>query len=77
MSLLLPPLADKVLLPLIIIKQGILSDTAEACGEAALAAERTSEACNKRELRLVQGQHHLIQPTVTLRCRPWTKGMQP
>ena len=49
--------------------QGVLKDTAEACGEAALAAGRTTaDVCNKRELRIIQGQQHLVEPEVMLKC---------
>jgi hypothetical protein len=53
--------------------QGVLIDTAEACGEAALAAERTAEICNLRELRIIQGQQHIVQPNMKFKCSPWDK----
>lgn len=42
--------------------QAVLRDTAEACGEASFALERTSEVCRARELRLVQNRAHLMNP---------------
>jgi hypothetical protein len=48
--------------------QGILLDTAEACGEEALTAPRSADVCNKRELRLIQGQDHLVNPKIMLKC---------
>ena len=29
------------------------------------------KVCNKRELRLIQNQRHIVQPEVTLKCVPW------
>ena len=47
----------------------MLRDTAAACGAAALSAGRTTaDVCNKRELRIIQGQQHLVQPEVLLKC---------
>mmetsp|Transcript_8791 Transcript_8791/g.18788 ORF Transcript_8791/g.18788 Transcript_8791/m.18788 type:complete len:222 (-) Transcript_8791:204-869(-) len=48
--------------------QAVLIDTATQCGPAALAAERTSEVCNARELRLIQNQDALRDPQVKLHC---------
>ncbi|GAX75383.1 hypothetical protein CEUSTIGMA_g2827.t1 [Chlamydomonas eustigma] len=50
--------------------QSILLDTAEACGEEVLMAPRSADVCNKRELRLIQGQEHLVDPKIILRCVP-------
>mmetsp|Transcript_16356 Transcript_16356/g.28042 ORF Transcript_16356/g.28042 Transcript_16356/m.28042 type:complete len:336 (+) Transcript_16356:1-1008(+) len=48
--------------------QAVLEATAEACGPAALNADRTAAVCAARELRLVQNQHHLVKPPIKLHC---------
>eukprot|EP00798_Chlamydomonas_sp_ICE-L_P013134 gene13134-3457_t len=49
--------------------QTVLQDTAQNCGEAALAADRTPEVCRARELRLIQNQAAIIGPTIQLKCK--------
>ena len=53
--------------------QAVLKDTADACGEASFASERTSEVCRARELRLIQNRRHLMTPPTPspFKAIPW------
>ncbi|GLC35701.1 hypothetical protein PLESTB_000485400 [Pleodorina starrii] len=48
--------------------QAVLADTVRHCGPAALAAERSSEVCALRELRLIPCQGQLQDPPIRYRC---------
>lgn len=53
--------------------QGVLTVTAAAAGPEVLAAGktvRTAEGFKAKELRLIQGQKHLVQPEVFIRAEP-------
>lgn len=50
--------------------QAVLQATARECGPAAMTKERSAAVCAARELRLVQNQHLLVEPPVSLRCEP-------
>lgn len=52
--------------------QGVLAVTAAAAGPEVLAAKnvRSAEIFKAKELRLIQGQQHLLHPKVTIRAQP-------
>ncbi|GIL72751.1 hypothetical protein Vretimale_4458 [Volvox reticuliferus] len=56
--------------------QAVLADTVRHCGPAALAAERTSEVCALRELRLIPCQAKLQDPPIRYRCEVAKPGIE-
>ena len=54
--------------------QGIMKMTAEACGDLLMSTDKTAEVFRARELRLIQGQDLLLNPTIEYKAEPLWKG---
>lgn len=51
--------------------QGVMKITAEEGGSLLMSTDRTAEVFRARELRLIQGQDFLINPTIEYRAEPF------